>query len=37
VSREAKTANRNQNPGLTVGKGLGSADNFIVEWGLAAK
>ncbi len=37
VSREAKKANRDQNPSLTVGKGLGSADSFIVEWGLAAK
>jgi hypothetical protein len=37
VSREAKKANRDQNPALTVGKGLGSADSFIVEWGLAAK
>jgi hypothetical protein len=37
VSREAKKANRDQNPALTVGKGLGSADSFIVEWGLPAK
>ncbi len=37
VSREAKKANRDQNPSLTVGKGLGSADSFIVEWGLAAR
>jgi hypothetical protein len=37
VSREAKKANRDQNPSLTVGKGLGSADTFIVEWGLAAR
>jgi hypothetical protein len=37
VSREAKKANRDQNPSLTVGKGLGSADSFIVEWGLATK
>ncbi len=37
VSREAKKDNRDQNPSLTVGKGLGSADSFIVEWGLAAK
>lgn len=37
VAREAKKDNRDQNPSLTVGKGLGSADSFIVEWGLAAK
>jgi hypothetical protein len=35
--RGAKKANREQNPSLTLGKGLGSADNFVVEWGLAAK
>jgi hypothetical protein len=37
VAREAKKDNRDQNPALTVGKGLGSADGFIVEWGLASK
>ncbi len=37
VSREAKKANRQQNPALTVGRGLGSPDSFIVEWGLAAR
>ena len=37
VSRDAKKDNRDQNPSLNVGKGLGSADSFIVEWGLPAK
>jgi hypothetical protein len=37
VSREAKKDNRDQNPSLTVGKGLGSADSFIVEWGLVGR
>jgi hypothetical protein len=37
VAREARKDNRDQNPSLTVGKGLGSADSFIVEWGLAPK
>jgi hypothetical protein len=37
VAREAKKDNRDQNPALTVGRGLGSADSFIVEWGLAAR
>jgi hypothetical protein len=37
VAREAKKDNRDQNPGLTLGKGLGSADAFIVAWGLPAK
>jgi outer membrane protein OmpA-like peptidoglycan-associated protein len=37
VAREAKKDNRDQNPSLAVGKGIGSADGFIVEWGLAAK
>jgi hypothetical protein len=37
VSREAKKANRDQNPARTVGRGLGSPDSFIVEWGLAAR
>ncbi len=36
VAREAKKANRDQNPALTVGKGL-AADTFMVEWGVAAK
>ena len=37
VSRDAKQANRDQTPSLVVGKSLGPADGFIVEWGLAAK
>lgn len=33
VQREAKRANREQTPHLTLGKKLGSADDFIVSWG----
>lgn len=35
VQREAKKANREQTPHLTLGKKLGSADEFIVSWGYA--
>lgn len=37
VSREAKRENRDQNPSLTMGAGVGAAESFIVEWGLAGK
>jgi hypothetical protein len=38
VAREAKRQdNRDQNPTLAVGPGLGSAANVIVEWGLPSK
>lgn len=35
VKREAKRANRDQTPHLTLGKKLGSAEEFIVSWGYA--
>lgn len=35
VQREAKRANREQTPHLTLGKKLGSAGDFIVSWGYA--
>ncbi len=37
VSRDAKKDNRDQNPALVVGRGLGSPESFIIEWGLPAK
>jgi hypothetical protein len=37
VARAAKNDNRDQNPSLTVGRGLGTADSFIVEWGLPSR
>lgn len=37
VTREAQQANREQVPSLVVGKGLGSPESFIVEWGLPPK
>lgn len=35
VQREAKRANREQTPHLTLGKKLGSAGDFIISWGYA--
>lgn len=35
VQREAKRANREQTPHLTLGKKLGSAGDFIVSWGYS--
>lgn len=35
VAREAKKANREQTPHLTLGKRLGSAEEFIISWGYA--
>lgn len=35
VQREAKRANREQTPHLSLGKKLGSAGEFIVSWGYA--
>ncbi|MDC0675576.1 caspase family protein [Nannocystis radixulma] len=35
VKREAKKANREQTPHLTIGKKLSSADEFIVSWGYS--
>ena len=37
VAREARTDNREQHPRLIVGNGVGSAGNFIIEYGLATK
>lgn len=35
VQREAKRANREQTPHLTLGKKLSSAEEFIISWGYA--
>lgn len=35
VKREAKKANREQTPHLTLGKKLSAADEFIVSWGYS--
>jgi hypothetical protein len=35
VAREARRANREQTPHLTLGKRLGGAEEFIVSWGYA--
>jgi len=35
VTREAKRANREQHPELTVGSKMGSADELIIGWGYA--
>ena len=35
VQREAKRANREQTPHLTLGKKLSAADEFIVSWGYS--
>jgi hypothetical protein len=35
VKREAKKANRDQNPSVQIGKKLGAPDDFIVSWGYA--
>jgi uncharacterized caspase-like protein len=37
VAQAAKTDNHDQHPGLVVGSGVGTAGNFIVEYGLATK
>jgi hypothetical protein len=37
VERGAKADNRDQTPSLVTGKGFGSADAFLVEWGLPVK
>ena len=37
VARDARQDNREQHPKLVVGSGVGSPDDFIVEWGVAAR
>jgi hypothetical protein len=37
VARDAKQDNRDQTPKLIVGRGLGSASDLLVAWGLSAK
>lgn len=37
VSRDARKENRAQTPVLTLGRGLGSPSNFVVEWGIPSK
>ncbi len=37
VMRDAKTDSRDQTPTLTVGSGVGGAQNFSVAWGLPSK
>jgi hypothetical protein len=37
VARDARTASREQHPNVVVGSGLGSAGNFVVEYGLAPR